>query len=313
VTARLESSVEFLERSLLSSSVTVELAVPEELWAVRSDPDELEATLVNLALNARDAMADGGTIAISARNTQVWQGRVPGLAPGDYVQISVHDTGGGIPSEHLDSVFDPFFTTKQAARASGLGLSQVRAYVERCGGGVEIDSKVGGGTKVSIFLPRSELSARVGHAPVAEDLVEDEDLASGAAEILIVDDEVEVALAMQAMLEELGYSTRIAIGSEEARQALRARRPDLVLTDVTMPGHVGGLGLGREIRGRYPDLPVVLITGNPRVLAESNEFPIVQKPIVSRNLHVAIQRQLEAAASPSNVVSLNPDRRRSAF
>jgi signal transduction histidine kinase len=313
VGATLESCVDFLERSLLSSSVRVELQVPEELWSVQADPDELEATLVNLALNARDAMPDGGTITILARNAQVWPDRVPGLEPGDYVEICVQDAGGGIPPEHLQSVFEPFFTTKDRDGASGLGLSQVRAFVERYGGGVGIESKVGEGTRVSVFLPRGELAARVGQAPAAADMIEDEDPTHATAEILLVDDEVEVALAMQAMLEQLGYGTRTAIKAEEAMQALRARRPDLVLADVTMPGQISGLELGREIRNRYPDLPVVLMTGNPRVLAESSDFPLVQKPILSRDLHLAIQRQLESKVGPSNVVAFGPDKWRSAL
>jgi DNA-binding NtrC family response regulator len=127
--------------------------------------------------------------------------------------------------------------------------------------------------------------------------------------VLVVDDEVEVALALQSMLQERGYSVRTAIGAEEALEAVQARRPNLILTDVTMPGAMDGVALAREIRRTDPDLPVVLITGNPVVVAASSEFPLLQKPIVSRDLHIAIQRYL-APANEGKVVSLFADRGR---
>jgi signal transduction histidine kinase/CheY-like chemotaxis protein len=312
VAEQLESIVDLLDRSLVSDAVEVHLQVPEDLWAVEVDPHELETAIVNLAVNARDAMAEGGTITIEGRNTRLDLGRqaTTGLV-GEFVCITVRDTGRGIAPDHLDKVFEPFFTTKEANRASGLGLSQVHGFAEQLGGSVEISSHLGGGTAVSVYLPRAELPARIGAAPVLDDLVDDEEMTPASAEILLVDDEVEVALAVQGMLDELGYATRIAIGADEALEALRKRRPSLVLTDVTMPGTMDGVALGREIRRRQPGLPVVLITGNPTVVAEDTEFPLIQKPFTSRALNTTLQRHLAAPQEPDNVVALFTDKRRS--
>jgi PAS domain S-box-containing protein len=310
VARHLESISDLLDRSLLSAAVEVHLEIPEDLWTVEVDPHQLETAIVNLAVNARDAMEEGGVITVEARNAFVQPGTLsdPELW-GEYVRITVRDTGRGIPPDHLDKVFEPFFTTKEANRASGLGLSQVHGFAEQLGGTVEISSTQGQGTAVSVYLPRAELPARVGAAPVLEDLVEDEEAPAQSAEILLVDDEVEVALALQGMLDELGYATRVAIGADEAMQALRLRRPNLVLTDVTMPGTMDGLALGREIRVRDPGLPVVLITGNPMVVADT-EFPLIQKPIASRSLHMALQRHLAPPDAATNVVSLFADESR---
>jgi signal transduction histidine kinase len=247
IAEHLDSIADLLDRSLLSDAVQVRLDIPPDLWATEVDPHELETAMVNLAVNARDAMADGGTITIEACNVRL-DGSRPQAADlvGEFVCITVRDTGRGIPPEHLDKVFEPFFTTKDANRASGLGLSQVHGFAEQLGGSVEINSTLGQGTAVSIYLPRAELPARIGTPPVFDDLMDDEDMVPSSADVLLVDDEVEVALALQGMLDELGYATRIAIGSEEALEALRSRRPSLVLTDVTMPGTMDGVALGRD-------------------------------------------------------------------
>ncbi len=312
IAEHLDSIADLLDRSLLSDAVQVRLEIPPDLWATEVDPHELETAIVNLAVNARDAMADGGTITIEACNVRLDGSRaqVADLV-GEFVCITVRDTGRGISPEDIDKVFEPFFTTKDANRASGLGLSQVHGFAEQLGGSVEINSTLGQGTAVSIYLPRAELPARIGTPPVLDDLMDDEELVPSSADVLLVDDEVEVALALQGMLDELGYATRIAIGSEEALEALKTRRPSLVLTDVTMPGTMDGVALGREIRRRHPGLPVVLITGNPTVVAADTEFPLIQKPITSRALNVALQRHLTAPAEPDNVVSLFTDKRRS--
>ena len=293
IAEHLESIVSLLDRSFVSDSVDVHLSIPEDLWPVEVDPHELETAIVNLGVNAREAMRSGGTITIEARNIHMSRGSFsdPDLS-GDFVQIVMADTGEGIAPQDLDHVFEPFFTTKDASGASGLGLSQVHGFVRQLGGTVEVSSTVGRGTSVALYLPRADLPARVGSRPDPEDLMEDEEDVPPTAEILVVDDEVEVALALQSMLEESGYIVRTAIGADEAVQALKVRRASLVLTDVTMPGTMDGVALARQIRQIYPDLPVVLITGNPMVVAESSEFPLLQKPINSRHLTGIIQRHL---------------------
>jgi PAS domain S-box-containing protein len=310
IAEHLDSITSLLDRSFLSSSVEVRLSIPEDLWSVEVDPHELETAVVNLAVNSRDAMPEGGTISIEARNVHVRKGSLndPDLG-GDFVQILISDTGHGIAPDNLEHVFEPFFTTKEATQASGLGLSQVHGFARQLGGTVEITSSVGEGTSVALYLPRAALPARIGAKQELDDVMEDEEDQAGAAEILVVDDEVEVALALQGMLQERGYAVRTAIGADEALEAMRARRPHLVLTDVTMPGAVDGVALARRIRQADSGLPIVLITGNPMVVADSIEFPLLQKPIVSRDLHTAIQRYL-APAEDGKVVSLFADRGR---
>jgi signal transduction histidine kinase len=310
IAEHLDSLAFLLDRSFLSDSVEVALSIPEDLWPVEVDPHEFETAIVNLAVNACDAMPAGGTISIDVRNIRVRKGSLsdPELA-GDFVQITVRDSGEGIAPQDLERVFEPFFTTKDANRSSGLGLSQVHGFARQLGGTVEISSQKGEGTSVALYLPRAELPARIGSRPDPQDLMEDEDETEAFSEILVVDDEVEVALALQGMLEESGYAVRIAIGADEALDSIRARKPNLVLTDVTMPGTMDGVQLAREIRKVFPSLPVVLITGNPMVVAGSSEFPLLQKPIVSRDLHAAIQRHL-VPTGHDRVVPLFPDRSR---
>jgi CheY-like chemotaxis protein len=185
----------------------------------------------------------------------------------------------------------------------------VHGFARQLGGTVDIASTIGEGTSVALYLPRADLPARVGSKPDLDDLMDDEDEQPAAAEILVVDDEVEVALALQGMLEESGYAVRTAIGADEAIEAIGARRPNLLLTDVTMPGTMDGVALAREVRQTVPDLPVVLITGNPMVVAESSEFPLLQKPIVSRELNAAIQRYL-TVPDENRVVTLFPPAKR---
>jgi PAS domain S-box-containing protein len=312
IAEHLDSIATLLDRSFLSSSVEVRLSIPEDLWSVEVDPHELETAIVNLGVNAREAMPDGGTISIEARNIRLRKGSLsdPGLA-GDFVQILIGDTGSGISPEDLEHVFEPFFTTKDAAEASGLGLSQVHGFARQLGGTVEITSTLAEGTTVALYLPRSDLAARVGAKPDLVDIGDDEEDQTAAAEVLVVDDEVEVALAMQGMLQERGYAVRTAIGAHEALEAVENRRPNLVLTDVTMPGTMDGVALARRIRKADPSLPVVLITGNPVVVASSSEFPLLNKPITSRDLHVALQRYL-SSADDGKVVPLFADRGRGA-
>lgn len=306
IAEHLDSTTSLLDRSFLSDSVEVRLSIPEDLWPVEVDPHELETAIVNLGVNARDAMPSGGAISIEARNVRVRKGSLSDLdLAGDFVQIVISDTGEGIAPQHLEHVFEPFFTTKEATRASGLGLSQVHGFAEQLGGTVDVSSTVGVGTSVALYLPRAEMPARLGSKPDIEDLTDDEEQEKDAAEILVVDDEVEVALALQGMLEESGYAARTAIGADEAIEAIRTRRPSLLLTDVTMPGTMDGVALAREVRQIDPSLPVVLITGNPMVVAKSSEFPLLQKPIVSRELRAAIQRSL-IVPEESRVVPLFP-------
>jgi CheY-like chemotaxis protein len=168
----------------------------------------------------------------------------------------------------------------------------VHGFARQLGGTVEIASTVGKGTAVSLYLPRADIPARLAVKAELDDIMDDEDDTPGGAHVLVVDDEVEVAFALQSMLQESGYTARMAVGADEALEALKARPFQLVLTDVTMPGTMDGVTLAREIRKSHPDMPVVLITGNPMVVAGASEFPLLQKPITGRDLRAAIQRYL---------------------
>lgn len=296
VSERITALADLLDRSLLGDAVEVRFDLPEDLWPIQIDAEELDTAIVNLATNARDAMPRGGVITISARNVR--SGSVPGVS--DHVEIAVADTGVGIDPENVDRVFEPFFSTKPPEKGVGLGLSQVYAFALQSGGSARVESAPGQGTAVYLRLPRASVAARLGEQQVLDDIDEVEEVAPRRGRLLVVDDEPDVAQALEGMLEQLGYSVTLAIGADEALAAARTDRFDLVLSDVTMPGGQDGVALGRQLQLMRPQLPVLLITGNPRALGDVNEFPILIKPITSASLGEAIRRAMEEAR-PSSV------------
>jgi signal transduction histidine kinase len=259
-----------------SLNVNIELVidVPKTTWPVRADKSELELALVNLAVNARDAMPDGGRLAISADNVELHAGEIPGGPIGDAVALNVADTGSGIPPELLPRVVEPFFTTKDPDKGTGLGLTQVYGFARQSGGTVQITSEVGRGTKVTIYLPRSR-SAVAASSP--EDTAQYR--AVGHQTILVVEDNPDVRNVAVSLLEQLGYRT-IAVESSAAALDVLSSRQDvsLVFSDVVLPGHIDGLALAREIAERYAQVPVVLTTGYSKVFDTEPEFPVLRKP-----------------------------------
>ncbi len=302
----LGSITALLDRSLLGDSVALELDVAPDLWPVEIDAAHFEAALVNLAVNARDAMPDGGSIVIAARNVRAAEARaLDARLAEDCVEIRAIDTGVGIPPEHLDKVMEPFFTTKPPGKGTGLGLAQVYGFVTAAGGTLLIDSAPGEGTTVALYLPRARVDGRIG-APAPVEPIDDEDRPARRGTVLLVDDDVDVADAVRAVLAERGYRVAVATNAEEALAAVEGRAVDLVLSDVTMPGGLSGIELARAIRERRPALPVVLITGNPRALGDHNgEFPLVVKPITGRKLEEAIEREIDLRPG-AQVVRLKP-------
>lgn len=304
----LVSTTALLDRSLLGDLVELRLDLGPDLWPVEVDAGHFEAALVNLAVNARDAMPEGGALLIAARNVSAGEARLidPRLA-GECVEIRAVDTGVGIPPEHLDKVMEPFFTTKPPGKGTGLGLSQVYGLVTGAGGVLLVDSAPGEGTTVSLYIPRARVEARIG-APGLEEPIEDEAPQARRGTVLLVDDDVDVADAVKAVLAERGYRVDVATGAEEALDAIERRPVDLVLSDVTMPGGLSGVELAQAVRERRPGLPVVLITGNPRALGDHDgEFPLVVKPITGRKLEEAIERELgTGAGGGATVVRLKP-------
>jgi PAS domain S-box-containing protein len=262
--------------------------VPSTTWPVSVDKSELELALVNLAVNARDAMPDGGRIAITALNASLSAHDVPNGAAGDYVALSVADTGCGIPADLLPRVVEPFFTTKGPDKGTGLGLSQVYGLAHRSGGTVQIASEIGQGTKVTIYLPRSE-------APIAAPSPEDSShyMAADPRTILVVEDNKDVKNVAVSLLEQLGYKTIAVESASEALDVLASGQTvNLVFTDVALPGQLDGLALARKVTDRYGTIPIVLTTGYTRAFDSDPEFPVLRKPYqisaLGRLIHQAL-------------------------
>jgi PAS domain S-box-containing protein len=290
VAAQVSGMSELLERSL-REDIEVRMEFPTDLWPVEADPAQLELVVLNLAVNARDAMPNGGTLAVVAEN-------VPGFRDGadlsgDFVRLSVTDTGTGMDTDVLARIFEPFFTTKEVGQGTGLGLAQVYGFARQSGGTVEVESKPGRGTKVMLLLPRSRRSPA--QAPSGSVDFPTNTNARNRSVLLVEDDENVAALAAD-MVEQLGYQvTRVATAAAALGALADGRSIDVVFSDIMMPGHMNGLDLAREIRRRRPELPVVLTTGyNAAPGADIREgIPLLRKPYaldqLARALHVAVQ------------------------
>jgi PAS domain S-box-containing protein len=279
---------EFLERSL-GGDVQIAMNLAQDLWTIEADSGELELAVLNLCLNARDAMPSGGVIVIDARNRTEDQGE----APREMVEFSVADPGVGMPEEVLARACEPFFTTKDVGKGSGLGLSQVYAFLPSSGGALSIDSKPGTGTTVRLRFPRS--------AKVSAAVVEDEAPSAAAdgqgkkGHVLLVEDDREVAVLSQEMLASIGFDVTHAASAEAALGALKnGRRIDIVFSDVRMPGGMNGIDLAREIKRRRPRMPVVLTTGYAEGVNDARRegIPILPKPYQLEALSDILTRQL---------------------
>ena len=265
-------------RDVLAGSLHVNIEftidVPDTTWPVCVDKSELELALVNLAVNARDAMPEGGRILISAENVRFDAGGSPEGVGGDSVALSVADTGCGIPQELLSRVVEPFFTTKGPDKGTGLGLSQVYGFARRSGGTVQISTELGYGTKVTIYLPRST-------APVVAPSPEDsaQYAAIGHQIILVVEDNHDVRHVAVSLLEQLGYRT-IAVETASAALDVLAsgQKVSLLFSDVVLPGQTDGLGLARLVSDKYSRIPIVLTTGYSKGFETDPEFPVLRKP-----------------------------------
>ena len=250
---------ELLDRSLRGDiHVTTEL--DDDLWPIEVDPGEFELVLLNLAVNARDAMPNGGSITI--RGTNLPNYRDASLS-GDFVRLSVVDTGTGMPPEVVARVFEPFYTTKDIGKGSGLGLAQTHGFVQSSGGGIRIDSTPGVGTEIHLLLPRTSKTPVQDQDKHPIKFGDDSENSLSTGHVLVVEDDNEVAALTIEMIEHLGYETTRVSGAEAALGALaNARVIDLVFSDVMMPGLMNGVDLAREIRLRRPELPVLLTSGH---------------------------------------------------
>lgn len=301
---RIGSVAALMGRSLLRDTVELRVSLDEELWPIEADPGDIETAIVTLSAYVRDALTQGGTISLEAQNAQVEKGSLPNLEiEGEFVQLTIRSIAGE-STQDLGVVAEPAFTLQDIDVSSWLRLNRSLHFLQGIGGASKV-SRNGADVAITLYLPRAPAAMMLPFGALGEDDLPSDD-ARQNAEILIVDDELEVALALQSTLEEFGYVTSIATDAAQAMKNLRMRRPGLVLTDVAMPGTMNGVMLAREVRQIFLGLPVLLITGNPVVAGEASEFPLLQKPIVSRDLHAAIQRHLTLQDEDEKVVPLFP-------
>jgi len=262
--------------------VHVALEMAPRLPAVKTDPNQLEMAILNLAVNARDAMEQGGTLTISAELEEVGADHRAGLDPGRYVRMCVADTGCGMDEETLSRAAEPFFSTKGVGKGTGLGLSMVHGLAAQLGGAMAIDSAPGAGTRVELWLPVADEGASARERPGE---VEER---PGAGTALLVDDEDLVRISTADMLSELGYAVVDACSAEDALQLFdQGLEPDLLVTDHLMPG-MSGAELAREMRSRRPDLPVLLVSGYAETEGLDETLPRLTKPFRQKELAASV-------------------------
>ena len=283
-------------RTMIESSLRGNIVYNEEIapgiWPVKVDLAELELAIVNIAVNARDAMPNGGTFTLTAGNVEIDEGLRDDEHNQGYVAISFSDSGMGIPPNLLSKIFDPFFTTKEVGKGTGLGLSQVYGFAHQAGGTVTADSKVGQGTTITVYLPACQ------NEQIASE--ETSDFAAPHLQrpmVLIVDDSPEVAEVTSSLFENLGYDTVYRDSAEAALKLLaEGAKIDLVFSDIVMPGTIDGVGLATEVRARYPHLPVILTTGySDAAQAAPPDLKILRKPFDSDALRSFIQDTMEVS------------------
>ena len=287
--AGLRGVAEMLD-TVTGARIRIVTELPDTPCFVRADRSQFETALVNMAVNARDAMDGEGTLTLRlACGVGKPAIRAHGPEPGPFVAVSLTDTGSGIPADVVERIFEPFFTTKEVGKGTGLGLSQVFGFAKQSGGDIDVGSEVGNGTTFTLYLPEAEPGE-----PEGGGQREDEAVADGAGQrVLVVEDNVEVGRFATQILEDLGYGTTWAANAEEALEKLGSDGAgfDAVFSDVVMPG-MNGVDFAREVRRRCPGLQVVLTSGYSHVLAQegSHDFELLQKPYSAEQLSRILQR-----------------------
>jgi CheY-like chemotaxis protein len=291
VTSLMPSLLELMRRTL-GEHINASLQCGENIWPIQVDRAQFEAALLNLAVNARDAMPEGGDLTIGIENRVIEEGK---SAPsGEFVAISVSDTGIGMPPEVLGKVFEPFFTTKESGKGTGLGLSMVYGFVQQCHGHIEVESAPNEGTTIRIFLPRShDVIERLTHsqAGVARPF-------GDGRTVLVVEDNPGVRQVALSTLHSLGFKVLEAETGDEAARILKTRTDiSLVLSDVRMPGELSGTDLARLIQREQPGIQVILTTGYFDSDDKVEDFNLLYKPYRATDLAEKIQSLMEMPQS----------------
>ena len=292
--------IEMLRRTL-RETIEISIRPGENLWLCEADQAQLESALLNLAINARDAMTGGGTLVIDTANCVLdaeYAAARAEVTAGEYVRLSVKDDGTGISADALEHVFEPFFTTKEVGKGSGLGLSMVYGFVKQSGGHVEIESAAGDGTTIKIFLPRVVASAGAGKERKADYVRTAE-----GERVLLVEDDAEVRNFTVELLKDLGYRVLTAESAESALALTEDNGEfDLLLSDIVLPGGTNGVALSRRIKERIPDLKIVYMTGYADDVLRQQKMPddgaaYLTKPFRKTELSAALAKALRAAES----------------
>jgi signal transduction histidine kinase len=273
----------------------VKLVADKQLWRCHVDPAQLQTAILNLTLNARDAMPNGGTLTIKVRNFTLHEDAIVGVASGSYIQLSVRDTGCGMTREALDRAFEPFFTTKEVGRGTGLGLSMVYGFVRQSGGHVTIESTIGVGTTVKLYLP-SVTNA----LDLETDAVQIQDVPAGSGRVLVVEDDEDVLSVTSAMLTQLGYQVVSARNAKDAIVLLKGGdRFDLLFSDVVMPQGITGVELAREARRLSNGIKILLTSGYAEDVLRQHgameKFAIIGKPFSRVELAQHVQLAMRSA------------------
>jgi len=297
---RLILGMDDMLKQSLRGDIQVVFDFAEGLWPVEVDPAQLQIALINLAVNARDAMPRGGQFRIKTENVTA-----PGSDVERSVAIAVSDTGSGMPHEVVARAFDPFFTTKEVGRGTGLGLPQVYTFVQQSRGSVRIASEVGRGTTFTISLPRTQ-----GQVVETQQASHDPDEPKRSLRVLVVEDNAQVAEVAVSILAERGHTVVSTASASEALHVLNSGQPfDAILSDLVMPGEMNGFDLAQRVRERWPTLPVLLATGYSDQAAKAIKagFPLISKPYQPAALLLAVEGTALAATAPTlpgNIVRL---------
>lgn len=294
---RLVAGMTELLRRTLGKTIEIEVAEGDDPWRCRADPGQLENAILNLALNARDAMPGGGKLTIETSNAKLDDAEFAArndISPGDYVMVTVSDTGSGMPADVVEHAFEPFFTTKDVGAGSGLGLSMVHGFISQSGGCVTIDSTEGDGATVKLYLPRTiETCAPMQQAPEPREPV------SQGEKILVVEDDQEVRAVTVNMLADLGYDTVEASNGREAIEVFgRTAEIDLLFTDVVLPGIMSGIEIAEQAAERYPGIKILLTSGYAETVldrhgAMEKNIPLIHKPFRKATLAQTLREILD--------------------